>query len=223
MSNLSANHSTIAFHISDRTLTPLLSSSQQSQQHVSHSDGSGSQTQALHALTTASINAYETARRLGYGAMQRLMIETTNNGPVLLQSYMNPSSVIPRGLISDVEITDGHMNDLLDVGRPSTGISEQTTSSELANSEQLLHLTNGFDTNHGPLMDENSGDESSAIQPPPTLFATVVVPRRSELGGGRTVAMRMERLGRQFQREWVREQVAGQTLQDPVAEEEVDG
>lgn len=197
--------SRIAFSISDRNLTPLLSSSQDNQ-HVPGSDNT--QAQALHALTTTSITAYETARRLGYGTLQRLMIETGNDGPVLLQSYLDPSSVVPRSLINHISNTDGDTTDLLDVGRPSTGISEQTTINELAHAEgSPLPLMNGFD-NNGPHAEEDSIDDSAAIQPPPTLFATIVVSRRADLGEGRSVAMRMERLGRQFQREWVREQVA---------------
>lgn len=206
MANLSANHPTIALHISDRTLTPLLSSSQASQIDP---DAVTSQAQALQTLTQTSITAYETTRRLGLGVPQRLMIETANDGPVLLQSYMNPSSVIPRNLVGGVDDTNGYVNDLLDVGRPSTGVSEQTTITELPNTgEPSRPLTNGFDSDHGLIIEEHSDDESTAIQPPPMLFATVVVPRRSDLSEGRTVAMRMERVGRQFQREWVREQVA---------------
>lgn len=202
MANLSANHPTIALHICDRNLTPLLTSSRPSQ-----SIQASEATQALHILTTTSINAYETARHLGYGAPQRIMAETVNDGPVLLQSYINPSSVIPRSITNGVvHSTNGFLNHLLDVGRPSTGLSEQSTSTEIANPVGPP-VTNGFDTD-GYTTDERSNDESTAIQPPPMLFSTVVVPRRTDLGEGRTVAMRMERIGRHFQREWFREQVA---------------
>jgi len=202
MANLSANHPTIALHISDRNLTPLLTSSQ-----PSRSIPDSEATQALHILTTTSINAYETARHLGYGAPQRIMLETVNDGPVILQSYLNPSSVLPRSITNGVHSTNGFLNHLLDVGRPNTGVSEQTTSTEIAN-PMGPPLTNGFDTDYGYTTDERSNDESTAIQPPPMLFSTVVVPRRTDLSEGRTVAMRMERIGRQFQREWFRGQIA---------------
>jgi len=131
------------------------------------------------------------------------MIETSNDGPVLLQSYLNPSSITSRNLDGGVENTNGYLHDLLDVGRPSTGVSEPSTETNTGGPSHPL--TNGFDTDHG--LEEHSGDEYTVIQPPPTLFGTVVVPSRSDLNEGRTVAMRMERVGRQFQREWLREQV----------------
>jgi len=203
MSNISASYPTIGLHISDQTLTPILSSSQT----ISDSDVSVPQAQALNALTTTAITAYETARRLGLGLPQRLIIETANDGPMLLQSYLDPSLVTPRNLINNVD--NNNLDDLLDVGRPSTGSSEETTINGLGNvGGPSDSLTNGFDDEHGATTEAQSGEDTTAIQPPPMLFATVVVPRRSELNDGRTVAMRVERMGRQFQREWLREQVA---------------
>lgn len=207
MSNLSTSHPTIALHVSDQTLTPLLSSSQ-SLQTLSDSNVTVPQAQALNALTSTSITTYETARRLALGLPQRVIIETANDGPILLQSYLDPTSVTPRNLINRVDSTDEYLNDLLDVGRPSTGVSDQTTINGLENVGRTSHpLTNGFGDDHGANSEAHSGEDSTAIQPPPMLFSTVVVPRRSDLDEGRTVAMRIERMGRQFQREWLREQV----------------
>lgn len=206
MSNISANHPTIAVHVSDETLTPLLSSSHSTQ--TSESDVAVPQAQALNALTTTSITAYETARRLGLGLPQRLIIETTSDGPVLLQSYLHPSFITPRNLLNNVD-SGNELDELLDVGRPSTGTSEQTTINGVSNAGgPSPPLTNGFGDDHGATAESQSGDETIGIQLPPMLFATVVIPRPSDLTEGRTVAMRMERMGRQFQREWLREQVA---------------
>lgn len=194
----------IALQISDCTLRTLTTSAQPSPQ----SDAAISQAQALNALTTTSITTFETtARRLGYGLPQRLMIETTEGGEVLLQSYLSPTSMLPRPLVDEADNRKGYLSDLLDVGRPSTSASHQTSNTEIANLERPIHpLTNGFGTPHLPVVEESPDDESVAVQPPPDLYATVVA-RRADLREARVVLTNIERVSRQLQREWLIEQV----------------
>lgn len=52
---------------------------------------------------------------------------------------------------------------------------------------------------------EGDGDGSSRLVPP-MLIGTVVAATSADAGEARRVAARLERMGRAFQREWVREQ-----------------
>ncbi|KAI2606013.1 uncharacterized protein GGS25DRAFT_369265 [Hypoxylon fragiforme] len=106
MANLPSQHPHLSLHLTDRALTPLITSSR-----------SRPQLDALTSLSHSALNAHESALRLGLGAPQRIIVEhdtststlssstssslTTSSsaslfptGPVLLQSFLraNPSS-----------------------------------------------------------------------------------------------------------------------------------
>jgi len=88
MSNLPSQHPTLSLHLTDRALTPLISSAR-----------SAEQLQALSALSQTALAAHESAQRLGLGIPQRIMVEHNSGsgpgsdvreGPVLLQTFLNP-------------------------------------------------------------------------------------------------------------------------------------
>jgi hypothetical protein len=83
MANSQASNGPISFHLADRSLTPLISTSQP------NNETSQPQAQALSSLTSTAISAYDSASRLGLGLPQRVMIETRLSGPVILHSYLN--------------------------------------------------------------------------------------------------------------------------------------
>lgn len=89
--------------------------------------------------------------------------------------------------------------------RPLTATAN--TESGEAQEESTLALVNGVingDEVHG---NENEGEEGeNGIQPPPLLIATVVAPSAADARGARRAAAALERQGREFQRQWVREQ-----------------
>jgi hypothetical protein len=56
----------------------------------------------------------------------------------------------------------------------------------------------------GAAEDAETGE--STVQPPPLLIVSVVAPTAADAGDARRAAARLERTGRDFQREWIREQ-----------------
>ncbi|KAK7932360.1 hypothetical protein PG985_003072 [Apiospora marii] len=77
MANLPSQHPSLAVHLTDRTRTPLISSARSQQQ-----------AQALSTLTHSALLVHESAMRLGLGSPQRVMVEHSSNGPLLLHSFM---------------------------------------------------------------------------------------------------------------------------------------
>ncbi|RYC54655.1 hypothetical protein CHU98_g11555, partial [Xylaria longipes] len=78
MANLPSQHPNLSLHLTDRALTPLITSARASQ-HLSH----------LTSLVHTAQAAYESAQRLGLGPVQRIMVEH-GDGPVLLQTFLSP-------------------------------------------------------------------------------------------------------------------------------------
>ncbi|KAH7026188.1 uncharacterized protein B0I36DRAFT_352087 [Microdochium trichocladiopsis] len=77
MANLINRHPDLALHLSDRTLTPLVTSARDQQQH-----------DALASLSHAAFHAHQTAQRLGFGKPKRIIVEHANNGPLVLQTFV---------------------------------------------------------------------------------------------------------------------------------------
>lgn len=188
----------LALHLADRALTPIVSSSRQP------SSSSPAQTrvqaQALSAITTTALSAYESASRLGLGVPERIMIETQSSGAIVLHSYLNP---LPTQRPSSRRIQSRESGD---------GIADQTRAElrqihgsgdndngEEQGSEVLVNGVGGLD------FDDADDTDNDSIQPP-LLIASVVGSSAAQSGDARRAAARLERTGRTFQREWLREQ-----------------
>ncbi|KXJ91073.1 hypothetical protein Micbo1qcDRAFT_234302 [Microdochium bolleyi] len=78
MTNLVNRHPDLALHLSDRTLTPLITSARDQQHH-----------DALASLSHTALHAHLTAQRLGFGKPKRIIVEHGNNGPLILQSFIS--------------------------------------------------------------------------------------------------------------------------------------
>ncbi len=137
MAKLLSSNGQLSIHLADRALTPILSTSSiPSPNDANPPLQSQAQSQAMSSLTTAAISAYDSASGLGLGVPQRIMIETNSSGPVILHSYLNPSSQRPR---SQSRNAPGHTN----VGgiveqaredlRPLSGTTDEEGSGALVN------------------------------------------------------------------------------------------
>ncbi|KAI6710324.1 hypothetical protein JHW43_007136 [Diplocarpon mali] len=170
-------------HLCDRALTPVMSSSRRSSSTES-SSASRVQSQALSAVTVASISAYDTASRLGLGLPQRVMVETWASGPIALTSFLQ-SSGQGRPFVEHTPDTLHHINGTSDGSRETAGL-----------------LANG--TVHAEASE--TGDGENKQQHSPLLIASVIASSSVEIGEARRAATKLERTGRDFQREWARKQ-----------------
>ncbi|ETS81891.1 hypothetical protein PFICI_06893 [Pestalotiopsis fici W106-1] len=165
MANLPAQHPSLALHLVDRSLTPLITSAQNQQQ-----------AQTLVGLSQTALGAHETAQRLGLGLPQRIMVEHASNGPILLQSFLNPGSAqpAPEGQSS--------VN-----GQRTRG----TTAQDSTGHDQ-------FST----LLAESEATEAEDVNAPPLLISTVIAPTSDAVLESRRAAARLERVGREVQTKW---------------------
>lgn len=246
----------IAIHLADRALTPLISSSAAAAPQAevpllssSESDnftGTG-QAQSLSSLTTAAITAYDSAARLDLGLPQRILIETTNRGPVILHSYLNPqlrsssgsqqqrplSSRSATGVVRDIVglartdlrpvssgTTEGGEQQVTrgdEAGENEADESSIVAAGDEAGAERGKQLVNGtLHESKGKKGDApgiqapggaQEGEDDIASIVPPLLVATVVTGTADGTMEARRAAAKLERMGREFQKEFLRGEV----------------
>lgn len=186
MAHLPTQYPHLALHLTDRALTPIISSSPNQQPKTfstspppssstsSSDDETGSpeddtatlQTLSLAHLTATALTAYDTAKRLDRGAPLRTMVEYPDNGPVVLYSYLCPTL--------DTETQ-----------HPPLQLSDEPQENQEEQQEQ---------------QDEQDTDGPNA---PPMLIGTVIAPRGDHLRDARRAAGRLERIGKGFQAAWI--------------------
>ncbi|KAK4063268.1 uncharacterized protein Triagg1_9534 [Trichoderma aggressivum f. europaeum] len=162
MSSLPSQHPTLSLHLTDLTLTPLITSS-----------SSPTHLESLTSLTSSAITSQTTAQRANLGRPQRIMVEYPDSGAVVLQSYLDPR-----------ESGGGH------------------PESESVSKYKHGH---GHDHDHDADADADpddatarTGDDAVA----PVLIGVVVAASSDDAGEARRAAARLERIGREFQKEW---------------------
>ncbi|TAQ88052.1 hypothetical protein B7494_g3600 [Chlorociboria aeruginascens] len=212
MASLPSSNPNLALHLSDRTLTPLVSSSRpltsapNSTSTPQSQSRPQAQAQSLSSLTTAAINAYDSASRLGLGLPQRIMIETTSSGPMILHSFLNPQSS-PRQEVRELVNGVGERGIIEQTRDELRPLSRDTMDSEVDGGENFNTeiLANGVTSSEENEREEGGEEEEGTGGFPPLLVSTVVAPRAEISGDARRAATRLERMGRDFQRELVRE------------------
>ncbi|KAM6487985.1 hypothetical protein HDV62DRAFT_384944 [Trichoderma sp. SZMC 28011] len=160
MSSLPSQHPTLSLHLTDLTLTPLITSS-----------SSPTHLESLTSLTSSAITSQTTAQRANLGRPQRIMVEYPDSGAVVLQSYLDPR-----------ESGGGH-----------------------SESEPGSKYKHGHDHDHDADADADpddatarTGDDAVA----PVLIGVVVAASSDDAREARRAAARLERIGREFQKEW---------------------
>jgi hypothetical protein len=79
--------------------------------------------------------------------------------------------------------------------------------------EDRVALINGVvHGGSGPEEDGAEVEAESTMQQPPMLIASVIAPRAADVGDARRAAARLERTGREIQREWTREHEGSQEV-----------
>ncbi|KAH6682609.1 hypothetical protein B0J14DRAFT_468308 [Halenospora varia] len=191
--------SNLAYQLSDITLTPILTSTSTSANRTpDHHHPAHLRNQAFTSLTSTAASAFDTASRLGLGVPQRIMIETQSHGPVVLHSFLNPrrgNESRMRSLSGSRRIVEQAREEL----RPLSGSTEEDDDNK----------------------DRAEGNSSTHV--PPMLIATVVAPSATDAGEARRMAARLEKVGGDFQKEWVIEQSRGDEAEDTEAGEDEDG
>lgn len=200
MATLPSIHPSLSLHLSDRALTPILSSSSNSPQTSDAAPGSHSSTHeslheiqadALADLTTTSVAAYDTASRLGLGLPQRIMVESVDNGPVIVHSYISP----PRSQSAPMN-EDAMGAALVKQTRALLRPVSQQTDVGAGQGGQDDHYGR-----HDISRDDEEEEESEGFEPP-LLIATVIAPSGAEAVQARRATTKLERIGREFQRQW---------------------
>ncbi|KAH8164771.1 hypothetical protein CIB48_g3488 [Xylaria polymorpha] len=210
MSNLPSQHPSVSLHLTDRALTPLITSAREPE-HLSY----------LTSLTQTAQAAYGSAQRLGLGPAQRIMVEH-GEGPVLLQTYLSPIPPVSRAATPATNGGGGggggsrhspspHQGALAlavenrnNTATPQPGPATSTSTATAPNlrggaDDRALFLGGRDDDDDGHLEDEDddNDDDSSEENPeaPPMLFGIVVAASADDTLEARRAAVRLERGG----------------------------
>ncbi|PFH59173.1 hypothetical protein XA68_12734 [Ophiocordyceps unilateralis] len=179
MANLPSNHPSLAIHLSDLTLTPLITSS-----------SSPSNLDSLTSLASSAIASHTSAQRAHLGRPQRIMVEYPDRGPVVLHTYLDPR---------DAMQSHRHRDTPSSYFDPPEPAADQDGSSSPSPSQGRNHDDDGVDVEHHHVQQEQ---DSKSQDPAPVLVGIVVAANADDAPEARRAAVRLERVARDFQREW---------------------
>ncbi len=211
MSSLPAQHPSLALHLTDTAYTPIVTSAHSQQQ-----------LESLTALTTTALASHAALSRLGLGVPQRLVVEHAGGGPVLLHSFLGPeaAAAAAAATTSAGGAAGGAAGVGADAGAEAgdasavNGSGSGPGSGEGSNGNGKARETDGGGSSSsvgqgGPNNSNSHGGGSGSGDDgvgAPMLIALVVAESADDAHEGRRAAARLERLGREFQREWIVEE-----------------
>lgn len=192
MTNLPSQHPTLSLHLTDITLTPLISSSS-SQSHL----------ESLTSLTTTALTSQAAIQRINLGAPQRVMVEYPDRGALVLQSYLDPATATAAAQRN--------------ASRPETPQQGHHSRPDTANGDGGGGGGGGGGSEGRPKSASYGKDSSRRSEvsedAPPMLVSVVVAGSADQAREARRAAEKLERIGREFQREWL-EDCSGRANED---------
>ncbi|RCI12768.1 hypothetical protein L249_1043 [Ophiocordyceps polyrhachis-furcata BCC 54312] len=189
MANLPSQHPSLAIHLSDLTLTPLISSS--------------SNLESLTSLASSAIASHTSAHRAHLGRPQRIMVEYPDRGPVLLHTYLDPRDAALPSYNPDASSSSSSSPSSPSSyssyfpDEPAAAVIPKLGRSNLK--EGRNHKNDG----EADVRRDNHANDSRAEEPAPFLVGLVVAASPDDAAEARRAATRLERVGRDFQREWI--------------------
>ncbi|OHE97189.1 hypothetical protein CORC01_07443 [Colletotrichum orchidophilum] len=197
MASLPSQHPSLALHLTDRALNPILTSA--------HSQ---SQLEALTSLTTTSLTAHAAANRFSLGPAQRIIVEHGPGSPVVLASFLNGADALPNSSDGEGSVTlaPAAANNKSSLSRPVP--SGVPGAAPIAESSSSLSAAAGLGVPSRAISDTGKLGED-AENAAPMLVGMVVAATGEEAMEARRAAGRLERVGREFQREWAAEEGTG--------------
>ncbi|KFH45216.1 hypothetical protein ACRE_039260 [Hapsidospora chrysogenum ATCC 11550] len=195
MASLPAQHPDLSLHLTDSTLTPLITSSSS----PSHLD-------SLTSLASTALTSHSAVTRVNLGAPQRIMVEYPDRGAVILQSYIDPLQHHHhrrrrrRHRYHQQEEEEEEEEDQQPSSPESRPLSPQSSSRPV--SSRAGHYHPGHDSQPSSPTVAAPAATMDREDPPPRLVSVVVAGSADQTREARRAAARLERVGRAFQREW---------------------
>ncbi|KAF6839376.1 hypothetical protein CPLU01_01796 [Colletotrichum plurivorum] len=189
MASLPSQHPTLSLHLTDRALNPILTSAR-----------SQPQLEALTSLTTTSLTAHAAATRFCLGPAQRIIVEHEAGGPVVIASFMSGADALPNGgETSSASAAAAAAAGSSSLNTPAA--SRPVSSGANATTPTAESSAAAARTDAGKAGGDDAGESVA-----PMLVGVVVAATGEEAMEARRAAGRLERVGREFQREWAAEE-----------------
>ena len=192
MASLPAQHPDLSLHLTDSTLTPLITSSSS----PSHLD-------SLTSLASTALTSHSAVTRVNLGAPQRIMVEYPDRGAVILQSYIDPLQHHHhrRRRRRHHQEEEGEEEDQQPSSSESRPLSPQSSPSRPVSS-RAGHYHPGHGSQPSSPTAAASATTTDREDAPPRLVSVVVAGSADQTREARRAAARLETVGRAFQREW---------------------
>ncbi|KAF7922565.1 uncharacterized protein EAE98_008091 [Botrytis deweyae] len=206
------NHNpNLSLHLTDLSLTPLISTSSSSRPSNSNSNSNSHakppQFQSLTTLTSTALSAYNASLHLNLGSPQRIIVESASSGPILLHSFISPTSSTPHSTSSTRHRSRSTHTNALDTRTNGSenlnGVSNIRSLEILSAAREEMRPLSG--TTEGSHSEQERHDVRDEGAQAPLLVGTIVARTAEHVGEARKAAHRIEIIAHGFQRELMRD------------------